>query len=532
MKLCKRLLCLLLSMALLLGLTTAPVWADDAAPISGSSSIVNPRYPDVGIPETPTDTAAAQSFSARQTRSAGYLSYRQAAEEMRDQMRDRSDCFTLSVYAPGYGSDYDSATTLVSNLLDYAISEELAVGVNSGDYLAWSWGTLSYEWEVNPYGEYFDITFYFTYYTTYTQEQEFLTMLAQVVTDLDLWKVSDYLKYRGIYQYVTDHVDYDYAGLATFDDDYTVGNTYIDPLGNDEWGIYSAYAALIEGEAVCQGYATLYYALCRSMGLPVRVITSIDHAWNIVELSGLWYSLDSTWDGQGYESYLDYFLKGSANFTDHPASPEYLTDAFMAAYPASAWDYEPVDSDYEPVCQFRDVAPTAYYYDAVQQMADLGLFSGVNNYTFRPNGTMTRAMLVTVLYRLAGSPATSTATPFEDVSPSAYYAEGVAWAYAMGITTGTSATHFGPSKLLTRQQLSTFLYRYAQTMGYDVSASDTLSSFSDTGSIDSYAVTPFAWAVASGIVNGVGNNQLKPKGSATRCQMAVMLSRFIAYYGL
>ena len=69
-------------------------------------------------------------------------------------------------------------------------------------------------------------------------------------------------------------------------------------------------------------------------------------------------------------------------------------------------------------------------------------------------------------------------------------------------------------------------------MGYDVSASDTLSSFSDTGSIDSYAVTPFAWAVASGIVNGVGNNQLKPKGSATRCQMAVMLSRFIAYYGL
>lgn len=87
MKLCKRLLCLLLSMALLLGLTTAPVWADDATPISGSSSIVNPRYPDVGIPETPTDTAAAQSFSARQTRSAGYLSYRQAAEEMRDQMR-------------------------------------------------------------------------------------------------------------------------------------------------------------------------------------------------------------------------------------------------------------------------------------------------------------------------------------------------------------------------------------------------------------------------------------------------------------
>ena len=112
----------------------------------------------------------------------------------------------------------------------------------------------------------------------------------------------------------------------------------------------------------------------------------------------------------------------------------------MAAYPASAWDEEPGDMDNEPVCQFRDVAPTAYYYDAVQQMADLGLFSGVNNYTFRPNGTMTRAMLVTVLYRLAGSPATSTATPFDDVSPSAYYAEGVAWAYAMGITTGTSAT--------------------------------------------------------------------------------------------
>ena len=145
------------------------------------------------------------------------------------------------------------------------------------------------------------------------------------------------------------------------------------------------------------GLCNPYYALCRSMGLPVRVITSIDHAWNIVELSDLWYSLDSTWDGQGYESYLDYFLKGSANFTDHPASPEYLTDAFMAAYPASAWDYEPVDSDYEPVCQFRDVAPTAYYYDAVQQMADLGLFRSSTTTPSAPTVTMTRAMLVTVL---------------------------------------------------------------------------------------------------------------------------------------
>lgn len=535
MKLRKRLLSLLLSTALLLGLTAAPVWADDAAAsVSGSSSMVNPRYPDAGAPEAPAEpAAAAQSFYARQTRSAGYLSYQDAAKSMRDQMRDRSECFTLSVYVPGCGSDYDSVTGLVSDLLDYAISEDLAVGVNSGDYLAWSWINLSYEWEISSYGEYFDITFYFTYYTTYAQEQVFLTTLAEVVNELDLWKVSDYQKYLGIYQYVTDHVDYDYAGLSTFDEDYFIGNARIDPLDNDDWGIYSAYAALMEGEAVCQGYATLYYALCRSMGLPVRIITSVDHAWNIAQLSGLWYSLDSTWDGQSEASYLDYFLKGADNFTDHPASPEYLTDAFTSAYPMSALDYDPVDSDYAPVCQFRDVAPSSYYYDAVQQMADLGLFTGVNDYTFRPNGTMTRAMLVTVLYRMAGSPAVETSVvPFQDVSANAYYALGVAWAYAAGITTGSSSVRFSPNALLTRQQLSTFLYRYAEAMGYDISASDSLSSFSDADSIASYAAAPFSWAVASGIVNGVGNDLLKPQNSASRCQMAVMLSRFIAYYGL
>lgn len=518
MKYSKRLICLLLSLAVLLSLSAVPVYA--AQPLeAGSATYTNPLYPDVSVPDPmPEDAESDDSstLSAPRTQASSYLSIEDAAAELRDQMRARTTVFTLPVYAPGYTIDKPSVTKLVNQvLMPMAYSEDLAVDINSGDYLRWSWARVQYSWGSGSTDGYLELTMYFNYYTTTNEETWLVTNVNNIVNELDLWRVSDYKKYCGIYDYITDHVNYDYDGL-------NAKNPYV----------YSAYAALHDGKAVCQGYATLFYAMCRAMGLPVRIITSCDHAWNIVKLGDLWYNMDTTWDGSGNVSTHTYLLKGSDSFQDHPASAEYLTDAFTSAYPQSSTDYVPTDADEQPVCPFRDVVPGQYYYDAVQEMAERGLFYGTTNYTFSPDGSMTRAMLVTVLWRLAGEPTPAQSTSFTDIPSDSYYAQSVAWAYETGITQGITSTTFAPERSLTRQELATFLYRYAQQMGYSTTAYNPLSKFSDKDAVGDFALSSMRWAVGAKIIQGMDSSTLQPEGTATRAQTATMLSRFIAYYGI
>lgn len=515
MKYSKRLICLLLSLAVLLSLSAVPVYAAEPAE-TGSATYTNPLYPDVSIPDPmPEDADDSASITAPRTQSGGFLSITEAAAELRDQMRKRTTAFTIPVYAPGYSSDKPSVTKLVNQvLMPMAYSEDLATGINSGDYLRWSWAKVHYSWSSGASG-YLELTMYFNYYTTTNDEAWLVSHVQSVVNELDLWRVSDYKKYCGIYDYIIDHVNYDFDGLKK-------GNLYV----------YTAYAALHDGKAVCQGYATLFYAMCRAMGLPVRIITSSDHAWNIVKLGDQWYNMDATWDGSSDTSTHNYLLKGSDEFQDHVASAEYQTDAFLSAYPQSKYDYTPTAADDQPVCQFRDVKPGAYYYDAVQEMTNRGLFYGTSNYTFSPNQTMDRAMLVTVLWRLAGEPEPTQPSVFTDVPGSEYFARSVAWAYENGITAGTSATTFEPHRLLTRQDLATFLYRYAKKMGYNTAAYNSLSRFTDRGQIDSYALPAVRWAVGAKIIYGTEYNRMEPYATAPRCQMAAMLYRFITYYGI
>lgn len=166
---------------------------------------------------------------------------------MRDYMRDRVGSFTLYVYAPGYANNVPSLIT--NALLPTAYSEELSTGITTGDYLKWSWNGISYSWP-DSYGNYITVNCYMTYYTTASQESWLINTVQSTVDSLNLWKVSDYQKYLGIYQYVTDHVDYDYAGLSTFDDDYyeydpsTNSRYRVDALNNDDYGIFTAYAAM------------------------------------------------------------------------------------------------------------------------------------------------------------------------------------------------------------------------------------------------------------------------------------------------
>ncbi len=179
--------------------------------------------------------------------------------------------------------------------------------------------------------------------------------------------------------------------------------------------------------------------------------------------------------------------------------------------------------------RFSDVSTGSWYYDAVQYVYNAGLMSGTGNYVFSPDGATTRGMVVTILYRLEGSPVCGSAS-FSDVSSGKYYAQAVAWAAENGIVSGYSASRFGPENAITREQLAAILYRYAAYKGYDVSALASLTGYADNNLVAGYAKTPFAWAVQAGIISGTGANRLSPSAGATRAQVAAMLMRFCQSY--
>ena len=177
---------------------------------------------------------------------------------------------------------------------------------------------------------------------------------------------------------------------------------------------------------------------------------------------------------------------------------------------------------------FTDVAEGDWFHDAVQYAYENGLMDGVGDGQFAPNATTNRAMVVTILYRLAGEPAVSGDVAFTDVAPGLWYTDAVAWAAQKGIVNGISETEFSPSGDLTREQLATILFRYAEAKGYDVSAAADLSGFPDAGDIQSYATQALSWAVAEGLLQGFEDDSLQPGGTATRAQIATILMRFLA----
>lgn len=202
-----------------------------------------------------------------------------------------------------------------------------------GDYIAWSYGSASVRCSYD--GVTYTNTLYISYYTTAEQEKELDDAINRLYSELDLDGCSDYRKVRKIYDYITENVTYDY-----------------DNLNNSSYKLkHTAYAALINGTAVCQGYALLFYRLCLMAGVDARYIASSDHGWNIVRLDGRYYNVDSTWDAEYLEvlGRYNYFLKSMDTFENndtgsHTRLEEYDTDEFNAAYPMSdtAFSYEEV----------------------------------------------------------------------------------------------------------------------------------------------------------------------------------------------
>ena len=178
---------------------------------------------------------------------------------------------------------------------------------------------------------------------------------------------------------------------------------------------------------------------------------------------------------------------------------------------------------------YTDVTVGDWYANAVTYVTLTGLMNGVGD-AFQPNTNLTRAMMVTVLYRMAGEPQVTQANPFQDVAADTWYTNAVIWASETGITTGATETTFAPTKALTREQLAAFFYRFAQyeSGGEIPAAGDNLAAFTDAGSISSYATDAVNWAVGEGLISGVGNSTLAPQNSATRAQVATILMRYTA----
>lgn len=168
-----------------------------------------------------------------------------------------------------------------------------------------------------------------------------------------------------------------------------------------------------------------------------------------------------------------------------------------------------------------DVDANAWYFSSVKFAVESGIMAGVGDNRFAPKQELTRAMAVRVLYVLAGRPEAKANTSFTDVVANAWYADAVAWGAENGIVAGVTATEFNPNGKLTREQMVTFLYRYA---GKAQVADDAIANYTDGAKVSAYAVNAMNWAIANGIVSGMGNGTLAPKATANRAQMASILA--------
>ena len=192
--------------------------------------------------------------------------------------------------------------------------------------------------------------------------------------------------------------------------------------------------------------------------------------------------------------------------------------------------FEYADKTMGRAAAFSDVRDGDWYAEYVSYVAANGLMNGVSDDRFDPNGSVSRAMVVTVLYRMAGSPAVTGETKFTDLTAD-WYRAAVKWAVDSGVTTGTSETTFAPNAAITREQLAVMLLRYAQFMKYDTAKRAELGSFTDAGSVSAYARDAMAWANGTGLITGESASTLNPAGGSSRAVLATVLTRFAKTIG-
>lgn len=521
-----RILSLLLTLAMLLSVLPTAAWATDNTVEAFHSSAVNPLI-GMELPVTTdedTEEAAEPAVVGQRAslKAASYVSEETAIRQIRDAMVRRENSITVYITRSNMSG---TAETWANNLIYSACNYDYAAGITDGDYLRWSWGYFSmngYSYGQNSYA----LTYNVRYYTTYAQEQAVISAMYQAVDSLALAGTTNYAKVLRIYQYITGHVTYDYDGLNDMNEQIAIyGSSYQTKVPQRYFLPYTAYAALMNGTSVCQGYATLFYAMCRIEGIPVRVITSEDHAWNIVCLNGIWYNVDATWDA-GHSTNPKYFLKSAASFNDgdHVREYPFNTASFEASYPISS-------TDYVSHTRYWDVEEGNYHIGNIERVSELGLMNGVDaeRPMFGPSDNMQRAMLVTVLYRAEGEPAVSGSSGFTDVPTGQWYSNAVVWAAKNKIVNGYEDGSFKPQGNLSRQELIKILYEYSRYKKLDTSKTNNLSAYTDRDQV-TWALAAVSWSVGSGIVMGTSATELSPTANGTREQLATILSRYLDHY--
>ena len=329
-----RFLSLLLAAVLVLGMMPVPAHAAqpggkiDIQRIAG----VNPHYADLFDIEQIRKQTLDWTPPAIYPQATEYLEMEAAAQVMRDGMANREAVITVNFITPE--GDYQ---TVADELVALAMSH--TGNPKEGDSLHWQWGywkTLEMSRQMVDGLYRYSWTVCVEYYTTAQQEKELDAAIEALLEELDLEGQSDYDKIYTVYKYICDNVTYDYANLSN-------PNYYL---------MYTPYAALINGTSVCQGYALLFYRLMLELDIDCRFIAGDGggpHGWNIVELDGLYYNVDSTWDAGRPEYWWNYFLNSFWDFLDHERNMEYDTIAFHNEYPMAAESYEPgVEAKMDP----------------------------------------------------------------------------------------------------------------------------------------------------------------------------------------
>lgn len=242
------------------------------------------------------------------------------------------------------------------------------------------------------------------------------------------------------------------------------------------------------------------------------------------------------YDGEAIKIEKSLFPDGKVTLTVHAVKDGYTDKGVQTLTLTSSGKGAPSDSGNNAgsSTKWTDVASNAWYNSAVAYVTDKKLFDsygkatgGADSNTFGPTKPMTRQMLVTALYRMAGSPSVSGSMPFTDVASNAAYKNAVVWAYTNNIVNGTSATAFSPDRSVTREQITALFCRYAKFSGADTSKSGDISSFKDAASVSSWALSDVKWAVVAGVINGNADGTLNPKGTATRAQMAQIIMNYM-----
>ena len=334
----KRFLSAITSIAVAFTVTAVPVSAaalsnDSVSAAAGTITevYVNPLYADV-ITESDLLSPSQAAGTSLLEDDVYCTTTAEAGEILRSAMKERTETVTVKYRAPVDNFPNDDA---VRNVLTEICSQALVhTGrPDEGDYIMWQYagwkGSISGFRQDGIY--YMTATYTLTYYTSRDQEDEVDSAVSELAKEMNADNPTDYVKMCRIYDYICSHVTYDHANLT--DDSYKLK--------------YTAYAALINETAVCQGYATLFYRLALELGVDARIITGTGnggpHAWNIAELDERYYNVDTTW-GTSCDN-RPYFLQCNDTFSNHTRGDEYSSEDFCAEYPMAAADYEPSASN-------------------------------------------------------------------------------------------------------------------------------------------------------------------------------------------